>query len=219
MPYGLSLTKPPAMRTDMSAARHLFRLCREALVKARNPHLSALFSVPSHLTIHERLALYRLAGGATAIAEIGAYIGASACCFGAALLRSGAGRVICIDTWNNDAMTEGRRDTWQEFLDNTRRFSAFIVPVRGFSTEVIEQVANLTSEIDLLFIDGDHSYDGVKADWECYKALLRAGSTVIFHDYGWAEGVKRVVHDDVRPLVRWEDRLPNMWWCQLGQRP
>lgn len=35
---------------------------------------------------------------------------------------------------------------------------------------------------DFLFIDGDHSYDGVKADYEMYSALVRPGGIVAFHD-------------------------------------
>jgi predicted O-methyltransferase YrrM len=37
-------------------------------------------------------------------------------------------------------------------------------------------------KIDLLFIDGDHTYDGVKMDWEMYSSLVRPGGLVVFHD-------------------------------------
>jgi len=36
--------------------------------------------------------------------------------------------------------------------------------------------------VDMLFIDGDHSYDGVKADYEMYAPLVRPGGLVGFHD-------------------------------------
>lgn len=36
--------------------------------------------------------------------------------------------------------------------------------------------------IDVLFIDGDHSYEGVKSDFEYYKGLVRPGGYVVFHD-------------------------------------
>lgn len=36
--------------------------------------------------------------------------------------------------------------------------------------------------VDFLFIDGDHSYDGVKADYEMYGPLVRPGGLIAFHD-------------------------------------
>lgn len=37
-------------------------------------------------------------------------------------------------------------------------------------------------KLDLLFIDGDHTYSGVKKDWEMYAPFVKAGGFVIFHD-------------------------------------
>jgi predicted O-methyltransferase YrrM len=37
-------------------------------------------------------------------------------------------------------------------------------------------------KLDLLFIDGDHSREGVWADFELYSPLVRAGGIVAFHD-------------------------------------
>ncbi len=37
-------------------------------------------------------------------------------------------------------------------------------------------------EVDFLFIDGDHSYEGVALDFEMYGPLVRSGGLVAFHD-------------------------------------
>ncbi|MGQ9691608.1 MAG: class I SAM-dependent methyltransferase [Thermoproteota archaeon] len=37
-------------------------------------------------------------------------------------------------------------------------------------------------KIDFLFIDGDHSYEGVKKDFEMYSPLVRKGGIIAFHD-------------------------------------
>ena len=37
-------------------------------------------------------------------------------------------------------------------------------------------------KLDFLFIDGDHSYDGVKADFEMYAPMVRPGGLIAFHD-------------------------------------
>ncbi len=37
-------------------------------------------------------------------------------------------------------------------------------------------------KVDFLFIDGDHSYEGVKTDFEMYSPLVKKGGIVAFHD-------------------------------------
>jgi predicted O-methyltransferase YrrM len=187
--------------------------------RVRFRQLSNAFACVSHLTIRERIKLFELGQHGKLIAEIGSYVGASACCFGAALLENKDGKIFCIDTWNNDSMTEGYRDTWAEFCLNTKKYSKFIVPVRGISVQVANEVCQYTSKLDLLFIDGNHSYEGVKSDWETYKKFLFPGSLVVFHDYGWADGVQRVIQEDVLANVSFTDRLPNMWWGTINKNP
>ena len=38
-------------------------------------------------------------------------------------------------------------------------------------------------KIKLLFIDGDHEYEGVKADAENWTPLMEKESTILFHDF------------------------------------
>lgn len=196
----------------MRLLRALVERYRERRLKKMFPTLSDAFRVRTDLTVAEMCRLYLLARGRKGIVEIGSYTGASACCIGAALNETGDGKLVCIDTWNNDAMTEGNRDTWQEFQANTAAYRTHIVPVRGFSAHVVNQVAARLESIDLLFIDGDHSYAGVKADWEAYQGFLRTGSVVVFHDWGWAEGVKTLIEEEIKPVVTSFQSLPNMWW-------
>ena len=37
-------------------------------------------------------------------------------------------------------------------------------------------------DIDFLFIDGDHSYEGVKKDFEMYSPLVGSGGIIALHD-------------------------------------
>ncbi len=37
-------------------------------------------------------------------------------------------------------------------------------------------------QFDFLFIDGDHSYDGVRQDFAMYAPLVRPGGMIAFHD-------------------------------------
>lgn len=188
--------------------------------RIRYPQLAASFAVPSHLTYRERVVLYDLARGqgVSSIVEIGSYLGASATALACGLRDAGkaAAHIYCVDTWNNDAMSDGHRDTMSTFRQHTQAFGGVIVPRRGWSTDVVGTIAAQAGMIDMLFIDGDHSYDGCRADWQAYKPLLKSSGWVAFHDIGWAEGVQRVVAELVLPHVRAQARLPNLWWGQIA---
>jgi predicted O-methyltransferase YrrM len=180
------------------------------------PALRDAFAIPSHVTKRERVQLYRLGRSAQRILEIGSYLGASAACFAAALATTRSdGKVYCVDTWGNETMPEGLRDTYSEFRRNTAAYGRLIVPMRGRSTDVVTAVRAQTEFVDLLFIDGDHSYDSVFADWHAYRGLLRKGSAVVFHDWGWAEGVQRVITEEAAQVVDMEGALPNLWWGRV----
>lgn len=58
----------------------------------------------------------------------------------------------------------------------------------------------IASQVDILFIDGDHTYEGVKADYNNYKDLVRTGGVIIFHDIAYE---KDSVYFGVKPL--WEE--------------
>jgi predicted O-methyltransferase YrrM len=52
------------------------------------------------------------------------------------------------------------------------------------SAQMMSHVLGLLGarKVDLLFIDGDHSYEGVKKDFEVYSRLVAKGGIVAFHD-------------------------------------
>lgn len=40
----------------------------------------------------------------------------------------------------------------------------------------------LSGPLDILFLDGDHTYQGVKQDYEMYQGYVRSGGVILFHD-------------------------------------
>lgn len=46
----------------------------------------------------------------------------------------------------------------------------------------VRERARKVGEYDLVFIDGDHTFEGAKADWNAYANLVRPGGIVAFHD-------------------------------------
>ena len=67
------------------------------------------------------------------------------------------------------------------------------------------QVRNLEMLFDIILIDGDHIYEGVKADVETYGELLRPGGLLIFHDsqIGFPYGCAKVFQD-IKKDKRWK---------------
>ncbi|MDM8547091.1 CmcI family methyltransferase [Candidatus Venteria ishoeyi] len=88
----------------------------------------------------------------------------------------------------------------------------------------IEKILN-GKKIDLLYIDADHSYEGVKKDFELYSPLVTPGGIIVFHDIVhhpsgttahlaevdrfWNE-IKTQYHC-VEIVENW-----NQWWAGIG---
>jgi predicted O-methyltransferase YrrM len=58
----------------------------------------------------------------------------------------------------------------------------------GFKLRVVQELAG--RQADFLFIDGDHTEDGVERDFEMYRPLVRSGGLVAFHDIVEAQPLK-----------------------------
>jgi predicted O-methyltransferase YrrM len=142
--------------------------------------------------------------------EIGSARGKSACAIGLALRRNGGGKLYAIDPhqpteWNDTDSTDSlaiitghlQKAGVADFVEIVRKTSA-------------EAANGWRHSIDLIFIDGDHSYAGVKDDWDRFIPHVSEFGVVVFHDTLWDlrpdsklsradMGVPRFV-DDLRTL-------------------
>jgi len=60
----------------------------------------------------------------------------------------------------------------------------YLIRRDSHNPQTLEEVKKILSgeKVDFLFIDGDHSYEGVKRDFEMYSPLVRKGGIIAFHD-------------------------------------
>lgn len=65
---------------------------------------------------------------------------------------------------------------------------------KGDSTRTLPKAVRDLPKMDLIFIDGGHSYATVKSDWENSESLMHRDTAVFFHNYNFS-GPKRVVDD------------------------
>ena len=64
--------------------------------------------------------------------------------------------------------------------------------IRGssYDQETFEKVKKIlgTDLLDYILIDGDHTYDGVKKDFDMYSPLVKKGGSIVFHDIALHNG-------------------------------
>jgi predicted O-methyltransferase YrrM len=155
--------------------------------------LDGIGTIPTHTKEDELAALYQLACetpmNSTAI-EIGSYLGASTCHIAAGLAQRNS-RLICVDTWLNETMPEGPRDTFAEFQRNTMPVREILVPVRKRTNDLVQ--GDIPTGLALAFIDGDHSYEGVRCDVDAVTPHMADRSILVFHDSIYFIGVSKVI--------------------------
>ena len=164
----------------------------------------------------ERGFLFQLASDAPAdaqVIEIGSWMGASTC-FLAAGLKGPAAKIQAVDnfqglsTCGEDAawyrrhfQKLGASSTLEIFQGNFAALglAALAEPVVSDSLAAAQKLAARRGAIDLIFIDGDHSYEACKADIGAWAPFVKRGGVIAFHDFGSrADGVTRAIFEETK---------------------
>jgi predicted O-methyltransferase YrrM len=128
------------------------------------------------------------------IVEIGSYHGRSAA-YMAAAMKPGTS-LFCVDHWQH-------RIDRQVFKDNLNALDLYklVDPIQENSIIAAQQFMD---PIDLLFIDGNHAYSYVKADFEAWYPKVRIGGVIAFHDYNnpICPDVERYIDEAIRYKLR-----------------
>ena len=162
------------------------------------------------LQLDEAALLYRLGRDATSgpIAEIGRFKGGSTFIFATAM-REG------VELWSYDFHVALRPDMPGAELDDELRAA---LERYGLAHKVHLFVADSRTAdpppepLEVLFVDGDHSYEGAKADYERWRAFVRPGGHLLFHD-----AVDTGGYGNVYPgVARLMDEVGGEWERQPG---
>lgn len=89
--------------------------------------------------------------------------------------------------------SEEERRVFSSFIGPKQHLSCIVGDSHDISTLRTVEGILFGRPLDVLLIDGDHSYRGVKADFSMYRHLVRKGGWIIFHDIRmlpeiWGEG-------------------------------
>jgi len=146
--------------------------------------------------------------------EVGSWLGKSACLMAVEIANSRKNISFdCVDLWidggpdlrNTKYYTDLKTPVYDLFLQNITPVRKLIRAMKMPSVEAARFYAD--ESIDFIMLDGDHSYEAVKADIDAWLPKMKAGGIMSGDDYGWP-GVTRAVSeafvDDVE--VVWKHR-------------
>lgn len=132
--------------------------------------------------------IVNLAQPGSLFVEIGSWKGKSSVFMAEKIKESGKNiEFYVIDTFDG---TENEHEDYDEiknknlydvYLKNIEPLKSYIKTVKGSSLDVHAQFNN--NSIDFLFIDGDHTYKGVRSDLENWFTKVKAGGIIAGHDY------------------------------------
>lgn len=162
------------------------------------------------------------------IAEVGTYKGQSAINMAKALKNSKIdGHIVCIDTWLGSSEFyfnhgQGGRELcfdygyptiYYQFLVNVchHGMQDYITPVPLPSVVAAEVFKGRNIQFDMIYIDGDHSFDSVSTDIRLYHNLLSPNGVMFGHDLNW-DGVKAAVYDFCKTRNKTLIKKDNFFW-------
>lgn len=144
--------------------------------------------VPGFLLEDEARLLGYLAActpAAGAIVEIGSFKGRSTVMLAKVAAHYGLGQVVAIDPHTHNLTTAPsnapRPSTYDTFLASLRTANVeqHVEVHKTLSTEVSR---TWSRPVRLLWIDGDHTYAGAKADFDGFMPFVQPGAVVMLHD-------------------------------------
>jgi predicted O-methyltransferase YrrM len=160
--------------------------------------------VPGFLGDSEARFLAMLAACAPAdgvIVEIGSYKGKSTVLLASIAAHYGLGPVVAVDPHTAPSITDPKlapgESSFEEFTAALRsaKLQEHVEVHRAFSREVAK---GWSRPIRLLWIDGDHTYQGTKEDFALFSPFLSNGAIVAMHDALHAyEGPIRVFVEEI----------------------
>tara|TARA_A100001388_G_scaffold267126_1_gene240919 strand:- start:598 stop:915 length:318 start_codon:yes stop_codon:yes gene_type:complete len=102
---------------------------------------------------------------------------------------------------------EGMEYLYLYVLDKLQKTSFQLL--RTFSNLAVQSFADRS--IDAIYIDGDHTYDGVKKDITLWEKKIVSGGIMVGDDYKRFEGVRKAVNESFEKF----DVIGNTWFKKL----
>jgi predicted O-methyltransferase YrrM len=145
--------------------------------------------------------------------EIGSWVGESLAYLAVEAINSGKKLdIYAVDAFIGNVHsgeTAGGYPQWDMFKRNMYPVWDSITPVKGISWEVADQFED--ASIDFIFIDADHTYEGVMKDIKSYWPKMKSGGLFAGHDYVHPP-VRQAIDDFTKELGLTYESGENSWW-------
>ena len=125
-----------------------------------------------------------ICGDISNIVEIGSYLGRSSTVLGQ-VAKYRNHNLTCIDPFIDGCGNIKAKDMEKHFRQN---MDSLNLKYELLAMKSEDAVKIYDKEISLLFIDGDHTKQGVKKDKELWLPKVKVGGYALFHDYNEREG-------------------------------
>ena len=125
------------------------------------------------------------------VVDLGVDYGFSTLSFAIASRENGTGIVTGIDAFQGDPMT-GIRNTHQVVLDIIEKANFNNIEIIKGDFNEVSKTWNRT--IDILHIDGFHSYEAVSNDFKTWSTFLAEDGIILFHDINVPNPAFGVIH-------------------------
>lgn len=136
-------------------------------------------------------------------AEIGVQNGYNA----KSILEHWQGEILLVDTWPDIETLNTAREVLNPETDNRVKM------LQKTSLDAAAMIPN--GSLDFCYIDADHAYEAVKADFNAWFPKVRSGGIISFHDYGVNDciGVKTFIDEYIiaHPEIKWYFTTEDFW--------
>jgi predicted O-methyltransferase YrrM len=134
------------------------------------------------------------------ILEIGTAFGGTLFLF--TRIASNCAKIISIDLPGGNfggGYLKTRMKLYKEFALNNQKI--YLIRKNSHKKETLEEIKNILAgnKLDFLFIDGDHTYEGIKEDFRLYSKIVKKGGIIALHD---------IVNSDIKGVevsVFWDE--------------
>ena len=157
-----------------------------------------IYDIPSLMSLSDLDSIYELVNHLpenSNILEIGCFLGSVTCTIKEACNNS---NLYCVDIWSDETHNSYMQGYDRKVIkkDITSNLETWRSNTNHLTNTYMYQMNSMAAEFDtkfdFIFLDGDHTYNNVRAELIKYSKYLKPNGYIAGHDYGVAPCTKAI---------------------------